>query len=193
MQDLTKKECYNGKQIKPLWALEKHGITGDSFVVFRGSMKLTPNEMIDLKDIIREKELAEVLISGDDCLHFIIEMFDDQPANLKIAYHRLHILSFIAQKILESSLKITLEKKGTDLYYDGRKMNVAIATGNVNSTKIHFGINIVSTGVPSYVKAIGIQEIDKNINIEKLVKDIGTAFINELTAIKEDIVKTRTF
>ena len=43
-------------------------------------MKIPQEEMIDVQDIIREKNLADILISGDDCIHYIIEMFDDQPA-----------------------------------------------------------------------------------------------------------------
>ncbi|MHA1558010.1 MAG: DUF366 family protein [Candidatus Heimdallarchaeota archaeon] len=142
--EFSKKECYDGKQIYPLWALERYGISGDTFVIFRGSMRLEQQEMIDVKDIVREKDLAEILISGDDCIHFIIEMFDDQPANLKVTYHRLHLLAFITQRILEKELSIEIVKKGTDLYYNKKKINVGIATSSNNSTKIHFGLNVVS-------------------------------------------------
>ena len=148
--------------------------------------------MIDIQDIIREKDLAEILISGDDCIHFIIEMFDDQPANLKVAYHRLHLLAFIVQKIVEEEYKISLEKKGTDLYYNEKKLNVAIATSSNSSSKIHFGINIVSTGVPVYVKAVGLKDINEKINLKKLAERIGKEFIAELSAIDHDVMKSRT-
>lgn len=189
----SKKECYDGKQIYPLWALERYGISGDTFVIFRGSMRLEQQEMIDVKDIVREKALADILISSDDCIHFIIEMFDDQPANLKIAYHRLHLLAFITQRILERELAVEIIKKGTDLYYTEKKINVGIATSSSNSTKIHFGLNIVSSGVPAYVKAIGLQEIKNNISLENIAKMIAESFVAELKAISEDTVKSRTF
>ncbi len=155
-------------------------------------MKIPQEEMIDIQDIIREKDLAEILISGDDCIHFIIEMFDDQPANLKVAYHRLHLLAFIVQKIVEEEYKIGLEKKGTDLYYKDKKLNVAIATSSNSSSKIHFGINIVSTGVPDYVKAVGLCDINEKINLEKLAEKIGKEFISEISAIDHDVMKSRT-
>ncbi len=155
-------------------------------------MKIPQEEMIDIQDIIREKDLAEILISGDDCIHFIIEMFDDQPANLKVAYHRLHLLAFIVQKIIEEEYKISLEKKGTDLYYKDKKLNVAIATSSNSSSKIHFGINIVSTGVPAYVKAVGLYDINEKINLEKLAERIGKEFIAEISAIDSDVLKSRT-
>ncbi|MHA1243491.1 MAG: DUF366 family protein, partial [Candidatus Heimdallarchaeota archaeon] len=89
--DFANKERYDGTQIHPLWALDKFEVMGDTIVIFRGSMSIPKDEMIDVKDIVRERDLADILISGDDCIHFIIEMFDDQPANLKVAYHRLHL------------------------------------------------------------------------------------------------------
>ncbi len=165
---------------------------GDSIIVFRGSMKIAQTEMIDVRDIVREKNLAEILISGDDCIHFIIEMFDDQPANLKIAYHRLHLLAFIVQRKIEQLLAITLEKNGTDLYFQGKKLNVAIATSSNNSCKIHFGINIVSKGVPKYVAAVGLHDISPKIDLEKLARSIAEEFVNEVQAISDDVTKSKT-
>jgi len=155
-------------------------------------MKITQAEMIDVRDIVREKELAEILISGDDCLHFIIEMFDDQPANLKIAYHRLHLLTFIIQRKIEQLFTVSLEKNGTDLYFQGKKLNVAIATSSNNSTKIHCGINVVSKGVPKYVAAIGLHEISPKIDLEKFARSVAEEFVNEIHAISDDVTKSRT-
>ena len=191
--DFANKECYDGTQIHPLWALDKFEVMGDTIVIFRGSMSIPMDEMIDVKDIVRERDLADILISGDDCIHFIIEMFDDQPANLKVAYHRLHLLSFIVQRIVEKELKISIEKKGTDLYHKDRKLNVGIATCSNNSSKIHFGINILSTGVPEYVKAIGLFDIDKNVKLEELAMKIADDFKFEIEGIADDVVKSRTF
>ena len=193
LNDFAKKECYDGSQIRPLWALSKFKVSGSSMVIFRGSMKVPKEEMIDIKDITREKDLAEILISSDDCIHFIIEMFDDQPSNLKVAYHRLHLLAYIVQQIIENEYNITLEKKGTDLYYNNKKLNVAIATSSNNSTKIHFGLNIVSTGVPDYVKAVGLTDLKKETDLEKIAREIGERFINEIREIDDDISKSKTF
>ena len=193
MRDFSQPECYTGAQIHPLWALNKFGVTGDSLVIFRGSMNIPREEMIDVRDIIRENELAEILISGDDCLHFIIEMFDDQPANLKITYHRLHLLAHIVQRSIESECGIQLERKGTDLYYQQKKVNVAIATTSNNSSKIHFGLNIVSTGVPKHVQAVGLLELKADLVLEVFAKKIANSFVAELAAITDAVTKSRTF
>ncbi len=166
MNDFSKKECYDGSQIKPLWALNKFSVSGSSIVIFRGSMKIPQEEMIDVQDIIREKDLAEILISGDDCIHFIIEMFDDQPANLKVAYHRLHLLAFIVQKIVEEEYKISLEKKGTDLYYKDKKLNISnyyseTESANFSGIINSFGFLELFTYKVNASKKFGIKTGDK--------------------------------
>jgi hypothetical protein len=123
----------------------------------------------------------------------MIEMFDDQPANLKMAYHRLHLLCLLAQKVIEKEYTITLKRNGTDLFFRGKKLNVAIATSSNNSSKIHFGLNVVSSGVPKHVQAIGLKEINDNIELLAVAKKIAEKFIAELQAIKDDITKSRTF
>jgi hypothetical protein len=193
MTDFSKKITYTGHQIHPLWALDKHAVAGDSIIIFRGPMKVPLDEMIDLQDIAREKDLADILISGDDCLHFIIELFDTQPASLRIAYHRLHLLCFIVKTILDEKHGIKLMKKGTDLYHNERKLNVGIATTSNNSMKIHFGLNIISTGVPSYVKAVGLHDLKPKMNLQTVATTIAHGFKEELEAIEKDIIKTKTF
>ena len=79
------------------------------------------------------------------------------------------------------------------MFYESQKLNVAIATSSNNSSKIHFGINIVSTGVPEYVRAIGLKEIKKDIDLEAIAMKIGDSFIEDLDSITLDITKTRTF
>jgi len=192
--DFKEKHSYDGSQIKPLWALSTLKLSGDSIVVFRGAMRIEQSEMVDAQDIVREQALADILISGDDCIHFIIEMFDTQPASLKLAYHRLHLLAHIAQKVIEETAGVKLEKKGTDLYYEKRKLNVGIATCANNSAKIHFGLNVVSSGVPKHVQAVGLHELtDKPLKLEEIGKKIAEEFIIEIDQIENDIAKTRTF
>ncbi|NHJ84846.1 MAG: DUF366 family protein [Asgard group archaeon] len=190
---IKQEELYDGTQIQPLWALNTFGVSGDTMVIFRGGMRVSQKEMIDIKDIVRERDKGDILISSDDCIHFIIEMFDDQPANLKVAYHRLYLLAQIVQRIIEQELSIKLKRDGTDLFFESRKLNVAIATSSNNSSKIHFGINIVSTGIPDYVRAIGLKDIKEDIDLEAIAMKIGDRFIEDLDSITLDITKTRTF
>jgi len=189
--DFSESMLYDGSQIRPLYTFERYGVLGNSILIFRGGMRLTPDEMIDVKDIIRESHLAEVLISSDDTLHFIIEEFDTQPPNIEIVYYHLRLLTTIVIEVLYNR-GITPNRKGTDIYIEGKKLNVGIASISGNSSKIHFGINILDTGVPNHVNAIGLHNLGiKEEELDELAIQIAKRYVNELFMVKEDIAKTR--
>ncbi|OLS32547.1 MAG: hypothetical protein HeimAB125_07710 [Candidatus Heimdallarchaeota archaeon AB_125] len=192
LEEFSNKMIYDGSQISSHYAAEKYGVIGESILVFRGGMKLSPKEMVDIKDIIRESHLSNILISSDDSLHFIIEEFDIQPPNMEIEYYRLRILTQITIDILKEK-EIEVEKKGTDIFIDGKKLNVGIATVGKSSSKIHFGLNILSTGVPEHVQAVGLLDLGINVDeIQSLAIQIAENYAKEISRIKEDVAKTRT-
>ncbi|MHA1219027.1 MAG: DUF366 family protein [Candidatus Heimdallarchaeaceae archaeon] len=192
VEDFANQMIYDGSQLSSHFTAEKYGIIGDSILVFRGGMKLSPKEMVDIKDILRESHLSNILISSDDSLHFIIEEFDIQPPNMELEYYRLRILAQTVIDILKEK-NIEIERKGTDIFVDGKKLNVGIATVGISSSKIHFGINILSTGVPEHVQAIGLADLGvKTEEIQSLAIQIAEKYISEISRIKEDIAKTRT-
>ncbi|MCG3216278.1 MAG: DUF366 family protein [Candidatus Heimdallarchaeota archaeon] len=191
VENLMNPITYDGSQIASQYTSQNYDVIGNSILVFRGSMRLSPNEMIDIKDIQRESHLNEILISSDDSLHFIIEEFDIQPPNLEIEYYRLRLLTQIVIEILQSK-GIEGRRKGTDIYIEERKLNVGIASVGISSSKIHFGINIGSTGFPSHVKAIGLLELGlEEEEIKKWSIQIPELYIEEIQRVKEDIVKTK--
>ena len=192
LEEFSNKMIYDGSQISSHYVTEKYGIIGESILVFRGGMKLSPKEMVDIKDIIRESHLSNILISSDDSLHFIIEEFDIQPPNMEIEYYRLRILTHTIIDILKEK-EIEVERKGTDIFIDGKKLNVGIATVGKSSSKIHFGLNILSTGVPKHVQAVGLLDLGINIDeIQSLAIQIAENYAKEISRIKEDVAKTRT-
>ncbi|MHA1115921.1 MAG: DUF366 family protein [Candidatus Heimdallarchaeum aukensis] len=190
--DFNEKICYDGSQIQSLYTYEHYNVPGNSVLIFRGDMKLTPKEMLDLKDILNEFHLAKVLISSDDAIHFIVEEFDVQPPNLEIMYYRLRILTIVViESLVEKGVNL-IQRKGTDIYVNGKKLNVGIATIGGNSGKIHFGINISSDGVPNHVQAIGLKEI--GFSEEELLSfaiSVAKKYVQEIDKVKHDIVKTR--
>ena len=190
-ENLDKRITYDGSQISSRYSSQHYDVIGNSILIFRGGMRLSPEEMIDIKDIQRESHLNEILISSDDSLHLIIEEFDIQPPNLEIEYYRLRLLTQVTIELLESrGLKIF--RKGTDIFVNNKKLNVGIASVGVSSSKIHFGINIGNTGFPSHVEAIGLFEIGFNEEeLEGWVLNLANLYIKEIQRVKEDIAKTK--
>ncbi|MBP1946801.1 DUF366 family protein [Methanobacterium petrolearium] len=179
---------YDGSQIKPMWAFQRLGLKGSSIVSWRGPMNIQPDELIDYEDVGLE-------IKSDEMLHFIIEHFDAQPADMRLCYHRQRILVMIVQNLLRE-IGIITHRKGDDLYCDGGKLSVSIASCSVSSMKIHFAMNITTQGTPENIKTAGLMECSENLDmlkVSKLSDNISKTYIDEILDIEEDISKTRVF
>ncbi|AXV37438.1 MAG: hypothetical protein CIT01_04100 [Methanobacterium sp. BRmetb2] len=179
---------YDGSQIEPLWAFKIHKIKESSIVTWTGPMNIETSKVLDYEDVGLE-------IKANEMIHFIIEHFDCQPPDMRMAYHRQRIMVMIVKEVLAEH-NIFCQREGDDLYVDGNKLTVSIATCSKSSIKIHFGINMVSEGTPDDVKTIGIIECDDNLkreDVEKIVTKICTKYISEISAIDKDIAKTRVF
>ena len=173
---------YDGSQIAPLWAYSM-GIKGDSIVVFHGPMDVTPDNMKDLED-----RKAKKTIRGDDLIHIIVERFDS-PASMRLAYYMQRLLIVCIKDALEKhGIKTT--RNGDDLFIDGRKLTVSIASAGVSSEKIHCGINLTTKGTPREVKTAAL--LDFGIKDWKtFAQEIAETFVNEVEDIEGDIAKTK--
>ena len=79
-----------------------------------------------------------------------------------------------------------LERSGDDLYVEGKKLTVSIATKSLTSILIHTGININSEGAP--IRACGLENDLGIKDIPGLALEIMENYANEL----EDIVLAST-
>ena len=192
LEDFKKEMKYDGSQLSSQYIANNYNVLGNSILVFRGGMSLSPAEMVDIKDIQRESHLSEILISSDDSLHVIIEEFDIQPPNLEIEYYRLRLLILIVlEKLKEKSIKAV--RRGTDIYIDEKKLNVAIASVGITNSKIHLGVNIKSSGFPKHVNALGLLELGfEEKQLEEWITSVVKQYINEIQMVKEDVVKTKS-
>lgn len=179
---------YDGNQIKPMWAFQNLGVKGSSIVSWIGPMNIRPDELIDYEDVGLE-------IKSDEMVHFIIEHFDVQPADMRLCYHRQRILVMIVLDLLQK-MGIKTYRKGDDLYCDDGKLTVSIATCSASSMKIHFAMNLTTTGTPKDVETAGLLECSRELDmngISKLPDKISETYIDEIQDIEEDIAKTRVF
>ncbi|MFX0060610.1 MAG: DUF366 family protein [Candidatus Hermodarchaeota archaeon] len=188
---LKQDQTYDGTQIQPFWAFRTLNILGSSIVIFRGSMRVSKSEMVDLKDIKREEHLGEFLITADDALNFIIEHFEDQPPNLRLMYFRLRILVLCTLEMLRARTNQEVIRKGTDLYFNGGKLNVGIASISTSSGKIHFALNVSKTGAPAYINVTSLDELGIKEDPLNLGKKVAEKYIVELEAIENDICKSQ--
>ncbi|NPD87190.1 MAG: DUF366 family protein [Asgard group archaeon] len=192
VEDFKNSIVYDGSQLSSQYIANNYDVLGNSILVFRGGMSLSPAEMVDIKDIQRESHLAEILISSSDSLHIIIEEFDIQPPNLEIEYYRLRLLILIILEKLNAK-GIKAQRKGTDIYIGEKKLNVAIASVGVTNSKIHLGLNVGSSGFPQHVTAIGLLELKFEDNqLKEWIISVIKQYVDEVQMVKEDVAKTKS-
>ena len=181
---------YDGSQINPSWAFQEFGIYGSSIITWIGPVNITPDNLKDFADVGLE-------IKSNYMVNFICEFFDQQPANMRVAYLRQRILVMIFREIL-TEYGIRTEREGDDIFVDGGKLSISIASISLSSSKIHFALNLEDKGTPDDVKTIGLYDIkinnqqvfDENNLLELITKTVNR-FIDELETIENDISKTK--
>lgn len=171
---------YDGTQINPLWGFDQ-GVKGDSVIVFRGSMDVS-----EIKDA--EDAKLGLAIAGSDLIHFIVERFAS-PASIREAYYMQRMLVVCIQDELREH-GVIAQRSGDDLFVDGGKLTVSIATASVSSLKMHVGINLTSVGTPDDVETIGLSELDIS-DWEDFGRSVAEHFAREVIDIDGDITKTR--
>lgn len=182
---VDEKITYDGSQLAPLANYLKHGVLGDSIVAWQGPCKVTLEHMMDGEDL-----LAKSKIEGDNMLHFVIEMFN-YPLSSAISLQRL-MGEILIQKMLEHGKGPIREikRKGDDLYWNKKKLNISIATCSNTSSLIHFAVNIVNDGTPVETCCL------KDFSIEN-VSDFAQKYMDELKeeilSQKRALVKVRSF
>ena len=181
---------YDGSQINPSWAFQEFGIYGSSIVTWIGPVNITPDNSKDFADVGLE-------IKSNYMVNFICEFFDQQPPNMRVAYLRQRLLVMIFREIL-TEYGIQTKREGDDIFVDGGKLSISIASISLSSAKIHFALNLEDKGTPSDVETIGLYDIKVNgeqvfnqNNLLDLINKTVKNFINELKTIENDISKTK--
>ena len=149
---IDKEIKYTGAQLRPHWIYENFHIMGDAIVSFIGEVDVKLSEMVDIEDVINNEP-----IYSKSMLNFIIEQYDIELKAM-VAIQRLFV-SIIKDTIEEYGVNI--RRSGDDLFYDGRKLSVSIATKSLTSCLIHTALNIIKEGAPvnaSDLSEIGIKD-----------------------------------
>ena len=182
---------YDGSQINPSWAFQEFGIYGSSIVTWIGPVNITPDNLKDFADVGLE-------IKSNYMVNFICEFFDQQPPNMRIAYLRQRLLVMIFREIL-TEYGIETKREGDDIFVDGGKLSISIASVSLSSAKLPFALNLEDKGTPDAVETIGLFDIkDENgvqifsdDNLLDLINKTASRFIEELETIENDISKTK--
>lgn len=180
---LSEKTLYDGKQLSPLFNYLNHGLLGDSCVAWQGPCEVVTEHMIDGEDL-----RADAKICSENMLHFVIEIFD-WPLRAAILLQRI-----IAQKVCEEINKTQAPetrvlRRGDDIYWQEKKLNISIATKSTNSVLVHFAVNTTNEGTPVPTCALP----DFSIDVEPFAKTMLEFVVAEAKEVNRASKKVRTF
>lgn len=179
--------CYDGTQLRSLFAYLEHGILGDSAVAWIGPCNVNLEHMVDGEDLRDNSE-----IRGSRMLHVILEKFEARLPEM-VALQRL--LSAITKDLLEQLRKSTagqcLRREGDDLYLatgDGEgKLSISIATVSPVSGLIHFAVNVSNQGTP--VKTASLEDL--GIDARRFADELLLRLASEMNSIKDATCKVK--
>ena len=168
---------YEGWQLSPHWIYKNFKIQGDAIVGFAGECEVKLTEMVDIEDVINDEPIYSKLM-----LSFISEQFN---INLVEGVFRQRLLICKIKEALEKR-GYNITRNGDDLFYDGKKLTVSIATKSMTSILIHTGINIESEGAP--LKVSGLRSELGITDIENFAKEVMDEYAKEI----DDIILAST-
>lgn len=171
---------YDGRLLRSHWIYERTGLIGDAIVSFIGPCEVHLEQMVDLEDVARKAPIYSSLM-----LHFIVEHFGGDLKHM-ILYQRLLIVCLQEELMCEGGLA-GLRRRGDDLYLEGNKLTVSIATSSPISHLIHTGINIISEGTPVPTKGLR----DLGLNPQAFAVSVMNRFLDECEGINRARAKVR--
>ncbi len=197
---------YIGSQLAPHWIYKNYKIQGDAIIAFCGECDVKLTEMVDIEDVINNEpiyskymlsfiteqfnvELVEgvfrqrLLIS---CIKEALEdrLFTPRPQHLLAGEEAVE--GDVGQSLANAGEGIIIKRNGDDLFVNGKKLSVSIATKSLTSVLIHTGINILSDGAPIPVSGL---ESDLNIkDVKSFALDVMKRYSNEI----DDIIMAST-
>lgn len=173
---------YDGSQLRSLYSYLNHQVLGDSIVAWIGECDIPSENIVDGEDLLQGSE-----IRGSKMLHFIIEKFHT-PLFAGVVLQRL--LATLVRDILIEKKAVEpdqVQRLGDDIFIDGGKLNISIATQSPTSTLIHFAINASNEGTPVKTSSLS----DFGIDPRNFADEIGSRFSDEVTSMENATMKVR--
>lgn len=168
---------YTGSQLAPHWIYKNFQIQGDAIVAFCGECEVKLNEMVDIEDVINNEPIYSKYM-----LSFISEQFN---INLAEGVARQRLLMCCIKEALEER-GFVIKRSGDDLFFNGKKLSVSIATKSSTSVLIHTGINILSEGAP-----IPVSGLKSDLGIDD-IKNLATEIMKRYSVEIHDIILATT-
>lgn len=155
---IDKEIDYTGVQLAPHWIYKNFNIMGNAVVAFVGACDVSLEHMVDIEDVVNNEP-----IYSKKMLSIIEENFNSSLVEM---VYKQRLLVTITKELIEKNYpSVNITRNGDDLFVNGKKLSVSIATKSITSTLIHFGLNIDADGAPvnaaDLTNDVGVKDIEK--------------------------------
>ncbi len=169
---------YSGRELRPHWIFEEFGIRGDAAVAWMGPCAVEIEDLVDVEDAD-----AGGYIAADEMLHFIAEHF--LHPSLLLTAHRQRLLVALAAELFCELSGAFPSRRGDDLFVNGGKLSVSIATVSPVSGLIHFGVNVTGEGTPIETACLA----DFGISPLPFARELLRRYAEEISSLYSAIAK----
>jgi hypothetical protein len=148
-EELRDVPIYDGSQLRSLYLRDTFCLEGDAIAAFVAPCDVRPSgHMLDREDVETDS-----VITADNMLHFICEIFDQVPMMETAVLRQRLFARCVYAHLADRDRELVGYIMGDDIYLgpDWRKLTVSIATITPVSTLFHFGMNISPGGQPEDV------------------------------------------
>jgi hypothetical protein len=181
------KLTYDGTQLHSHFAYRNFGVAGDAIVAFIGPCEVKTDDLVDVEDA-----RAGLFIRSEEMVHFIVEHF---AGDLELAIARQRLLTALIIDEIEESFAdhrgatehARLSRRGNDIYEEGLKLSVSIATRTPVSCLIHTGVNVSSRGTPVPTRGLA----DYDLNPRAVATGTMNRYVAEIESMRHARAKVR--
>ena len=173
---------YIGTQLSPHWIYKNFNIMGNAIVSFIGECEVELSHMVDIEDVVNNEP-----IYSKKMLSFIEENFNSSL--VEMVYKQRLLVTITKELIEQKNPSVKIVRSGDDLFVNGKKLSVSIATKSITSSLIHFGLNIDAEGAP--VKAADLVSDAGIIDIREFALEIMNTYAQEINDISLAACKVR--
>jgi len=174
---------YDGSQLRSGWLRDEMALEPDAegaIGAFIGGCGVKPEFVVDLDEL----ESGEP-IRAASMLHFIAE-FPDRDLE-KTVYRQRLLAAIVRDELGGRAPGRTFRRRGDDIYENGSKVTISIATLSPASSLLHFAVNVDPTGAP--VAASGLD--DFGIDPVDFAREILKLFAEEMSSSRAATGKAR--
>jgi hypothetical protein len=174
---------YDGSQLRAGWLAGTLGLDpadGGAVGAFLGACDVKPEFVVDLEEVESGEPIRAAMM-----VHFVAEF---PEADLEKAVIRQRLLaSIVRDELAGLAPGRTFRRRGDDVYENGHKVSVSVATLSPNSSLMHFAVNVDASGAP--VPARGLD--DFGIDPERFARTVLETFAEEIASARTATEKVR--